>query len=169
MTRSIGSTTAAESMPPFDTCPRDDERWKRWHERILRFHRQCARRDRARRLLPAIARPRWRPVLIYAAPVKSGNSFAPPPRPFIIRSAPVEWVRIRLRWWIPRCEVIGLDGLRIADASIFPSIMGGNTNAPTVMVAEKAADLPAESHPSHDIGSRTRSSRRSMRRSISWL
>ena len=38
-------------------------------------------------------------------------------------------------------RVIGLGGLRIADASIFPSIMGGNTNAPTVMVAEKAADL----------------------------
>jgi choline dehydrogenase-like flavoprotein len=41
----------------------------------------------------------------------------------------------------PALRVIGVDGLRIADASIFPSIMGGNTNAPTVMVAEKAADL----------------------------
>ena len=41
----------------------------------------------------------------------------------------------------PTLRVIGLDGLRVADTSIFPSIMGGNTNAPTVMVAEKAADL----------------------------
>jgi choline dehydrogenase len=38
-------------------------------------------------------------------------------------------------------KVRGIDGLRIADASIFPGIIGGNTNAPTVMVAEKAADL----------------------------
>jgi choline dehydrogenase len=41
----------------------------------------------------------------------------------------------------PTLRVIGLEALRVADASIFPSIMGGNTNAPTVMVAERAADL----------------------------
>ncbi len=41
----------------------------------------------------------------------------------------------------PKLKVHGLDGLRIADASIFPIIPSGNTNAPSIMVGEKAADL----------------------------
>lgn len=40
-----------------------------------------------------------------------------------------------------KLRVHGLTGLRIADASIFPNITAGNVNAPTMMVAEKAADL----------------------------
>jgi choline dehydrogenase len=41
----------------------------------------------------------------------------------------------------PTLRVRGIDALRVVDASVFPSIVGGNTNAPIVMVAEKTADL----------------------------
>lgn len=40
----------------------------------------------------------------------------------------------------PECRVIGVDGLRVADSSIFPRITNGNLNAPAIMVGEKAAD-----------------------------
>ena len=45
----------------------------------------------------------------------------------------------------PALRVHGIDGLRIADASIFPSIPTGNTNAPAIMVGEKASDLILQS------------------------
>ena len=38
-------------------------------------------------------------------------------------------------------RVFGVDGLRVADASVIPCLIGGNTNAPAIMIAEKAADL----------------------------
>jgi choline dehydrogenase-like flavoprotein len=41
----------------------------------------------------------------------------------------------------PRLRVRGVDGLRVADASIMPTIIRGHTHAPSVMIGEKAADL----------------------------
>ncbi|GAB5506268.1 MAG: choline dehydrogenase [Rhizobiaceae bacterium] len=41
----------------------------------------------------------------------------------------------------PECKVIGVEGLRVADSSIFPRITNGNLNAPSIMVGEKASDM----------------------------
>ena len=69
-------------------------------------------------------------------------SSATMPRAPTIPAAPAGWAGRTTRSSVvdPECRVIGVDGLRVADCSIFPRVTNGNLNAPSIMTGEKAAD-----------------------------
>ncbi len=100
----------------------------------------------ARRIAAAPSFARYRAVEVAPGPAVAGESAL---ADYVRRTAttvhhPVSSCRMGLgadSVVDAELRVRGIEGLRVADASVFPSVVGGNTNATVVMIAEKASDL----------------------------
>ena len=60
--------------------------------------------------------------------------------------APARWATTRCRWSTTVCGCTACQGLRVADASIMPMIVSGNTSIPCMMIGEKCADMVLAEH-----------------------
>jgi len=139
--KSRGSVTLAHSDPMalplvdpnFLADPDDMQRMVRGFRRLREILAQPALAQFGARELPATAGAQT-DAEIQAVIRQYADTIYHPVGTCRMGPGPLDVVDAQLR-------VHGLDGLRVVDASIMPRIVSGNTNAPTVMIAEKAVDL----------------------------